>query len=252
VPDQGGASSLGLPAAVRGCLFDLDGVLTRTASTHQAAWAAMFDEFLAARARGDDFCHFSSDDYEQYLDGKPRTDGTRSFLASRDISLPEGSPDDAPGTPTVYGLGKRKNELFLQQLATRGVEIFDGSIRYVRAARAAGLSTAVVSSSANAAQVLDAGRIADLFDARVDGEVAQRCRLKGKPAPDTFLAGAAALHVDADEAAVFEDALAGVEAGRAGCFAFVVGVDRAGHAEALREHGADVVVDDLSELMDTP
>jgi HAD superfamily hydrolase (TIGR01509 family) len=170
-------------------------------------------------------------------------------LASRGISLPEGSGDDAPGFPTVQGLGKRKNELFVHRLATGSVEVFDGSIRFVRAVRAEGLATAVVSSSANATQVLAAAGIDDLFDARIDGLTARRSGLAGKPAPDTFLAGAIALGVRPDEAAVFEDALAGVEAGRAGAFAFVVGVNRTDHADALRRHGADVVVHDLSELL---
>jgi beta-phosphoglucomutase family hydrolase len=243
---------LGLPDGVRACLFDLDGVLTRTAEVHAAAWKTMFDGYLSARARhtGEPFLPFDAgDDYNRYVDGEPRADGVRSFLASRRITLPEGTADDGPEAETVAGLGRRKNDLVLGLLEERGVRAYEGSVGYVRAVRDAGLLTAVVSSSANCRAVLQAAGIADLFDARIDGVVAQREGLGGKPAPDTFLAGARALGVGPAEAVVFEDALAGVEAGRAGGFAYVVGVDRVGHAEALREHGADVVVDDLSELI---
>jgi len=240
---------LGLPDAVRACLFDMDGVLTRTATVHAAAWKQMFDEFLRERD-GDAFTPFDPvADYDEYVDGKRREDGTRSFLRSRGIELPEGSLGDRAGAGTVNGLSERKNALVLEKIREDGVEMYDGSVRYVRAARAAGLRTAVVSSSANTAQVLDAGGIADLFDARVDGVTAKERDLAGKPAPDMFLAGAEALGVPASQAVVFEDALAGVEAGRAGGFACVVGVDRAGQAEALRRHGADVVVTDLEELL---
>jgi beta-phosphoglucomutase family hydrolase len=246
------ARRLGLPAAVRACLFDLDGVLTKTASIHAAAWKAMFDDFLRRRAERSDgpFVPFEPvADYDLYVDGKPRYDGVRSFLASRGIVLPEGDPDDPPGKETIRGLGDRKNRLVLQLIAEQGVEPYEGSVRYVRAARAAGLHRAVVSSSTNCADVLIAAGIADLFEVVVDGMVARRERLRGKPAPDTFLAAARKLGVTPAEAAVFEDALAGVEAGRAGAFAYVVGVDRAGQAQALREHGADVVVSDLAELL---
>src|SRR4051794_15803015 len=221
---------LGLPDVARACLFDMDGVLTRTATVHAAAWKQMFDEFLRERD-GDSFTPFDSEaDYDEYVDGKRREDGTRSFLESRGITLPEGSPDDPPGAPTVQGLGKRKNELVLRKLAEDGVEVYPGSVRYVQAAREAGLPTAVVSSSANTAQVLDAAGIAGLFDARVDGLTAQERGLAGKPAPDMFLAGAETLGVPARRAVVFEDALAGVQAGHAGGFGFVVGVDRIGQA----------------------
>ena len=247
-----GGTLLGLPDTVRACLFDMDGVLTRTATVHQAAWKEMFDEFLRARAErtGTPFEPFTERDYDDYVDGKPREDGTRSFLAARGITLPEGGDDDPAGAVTVRSLSDRKNELVLRKLAEHGVEVFDGSVDYVRAVRRAGLSTAVVSSSANTAQILDAAGISDLFDARVDGLVARERGLRGKPAPDTFLAAAQALGVPHEHAAVFEDALAGVEAGRAGGFALVVGVDRAGQREELRGHGADVVVADLSELME--
>jgi beta-phosphoglucomutase family hydrolase len=244
---------LGLPPEVRACLFDLDGVLTRTATLHAAAWKEMFDEFLRAWARrtGEPFVPFDAlDDYDRYVDGRPRLDGTRSFLAARGIELPEGTAADAIDAGTVHGLSNRKNELVLKHMAEGGIEVFDGSVRYVRAVRAAGMPTAVVSSSANTAQVLEATGIADLFDARIDGLVAEQRGLAGKPAPDTFVAGAEALGVTPDAAAVFEDALAGVEAGRAGGFALVVGVDRVGEADELRRHGADIVVTDLSELLE--
>jgi beta-phosphoglucomutase family hydrolase len=243
---------LGLPDGIRGCLFDLDGVLTKTAKVHDAAWAEMFDSFLRDRSRstGARFVPFDPvSDYDKYIDGKPRVDGTRSFLASRGIDLPEGTEDDPPGAKTVYGLGNRKNQILLAKIRSEGVEAYEGSVRYVRAVREAGLRRAVVSSSANCRDVLAAAGIEDLFEARIDGIVAEHDQLRGKPAPDTFLAGARALGLAPAAAAVFEDALAGVEAGRAGNFGYVVGVDRVGQAAALREHGADVVVHDLSELL---
>ena len=246
---------LGLPDGIRGCLFDLDGVLTKTAKVHDAAWKQAFDDFLRARAgqSGPPFTPFDPvKDYDEYVNGKPRADGTRSFLASRGIGLPEGSPDDPPDAQTVQGLGNRKNVLLLEMIRTSGVEAYEGSVRYVRAVRDAGLRRAVVSSSANCHDVLVAAGIEDLFEARIDGVVAAREHLSGKPAPDTFLAGARALSLEPAAAAVFEDALAGVEAGRAGGFGLVVGVDRVGQAEALQAHGADIVVTDLAELLDRP
>ncbi|MBO0681704.1 MAG: beta-phosphoglucomutase family hydrolase [Candidatus Dormibacteraeota bacterium] len=245
--------SLGLPEQVTACLFDLDGVLTQTAKLHAAAWKQMFDDFLRRRAErtGEPFVPFDEvTDYDQYVDGKPRYDGVRSFLASRGVELPQGQPSDPPDAETVDGLGNRKNDLVLDLIRTRGVEPYPGSVRYVHAARDAGLRRAVVSSSANCRDVLAAARMDDLFDGVVDGVVTEREHLRGKPAPDTFLAGAHLLGVDARQAAVFEDALAGVEAGRAGAFGLVVGVDRAGQAVALRQHGADLVVSDLAELLD--
>jgi beta-phosphoglucomutase family hydrolase len=244
---------LGLPDGVRGCLFDLDGVLTQTAKVHDAAWQEMFDSYLRERsqATGEPFVPFDPvKDYEEYIDGKPREDGVRSFLTSRGIQLPEGSEDDPPAAETVHGLGNRKNEILLQRIREDGVEPYEGSVRYVKAARDAGLRRAVVSSSANAHDVLVAAGIDDLFEARIDGIVAHQQHLHGKPAPDTFLAGARALGLAPREAAVYEDALAGVAAGRAGAFGYVVGVDRLGQAAALKEHGADVVVSDLANLLD--
>ncbi len=246
---------LGLPDGVRACLFDLDGVLTETATIHAAAWKAMFDAYLHERAErtGEPFVPFDEkEDYDRYVDGKPRADGTRSFLASRGIRLPDGSPADPPDAETVYGLGTRKNELVLRMIHERGVEPYPGSVRYVEAVRDAGLRRAVVSSSTNCHDVLVAAHIDTLFDERVDGVVAEREHLRGKPEPDTFLAGARALGVEPAQAVVFEDALAGVEAGRAGRFGFVVGVDRVGQRDALRAHGADVVVSDLSDLLTAP
>jgi beta-phosphoglucomutase family hydrolase len=245
---------LGLPDEARACLFDLDGVLTRTAAVHAAAWKEMFDGFLRARAErtGEPFVPFDVvGDYGPYVDGKRREDGTRSFLESRGITLPEGDPGDPPEAETVRGLGNRKNALVLKLIEDKGVETFEGSIDYVRKARAAGLKTAVVSSSANTSQVLRVVGITDLFDARVDGLVAAERNLPGKPAPDTFIEGAREVGVTPAQAVVFEDALAGVEAGKAGRFAYVVGVNRvsAEHAAALAARGADVVVDDLSELL---
>ena len=245
---------LGLPDAIRACLFDLDGVLTPTAKLHAAAWKQMFDDFLRKRAEdGEPFVPFDAHhDYDRYVDGLPRSDGVRSFLASRRIELPEGDPNDPPDAETIAGLGNRKNELVLRLIREQGVEPYEGSVRYVKAVREAGLRCAVVSSSANCRAVLEGAGMIDLFDEIVDGVVLEREQLKGKPAPDSFLFAARALGVEPAEAAVFEDALAGVAAGRAGEFGFVVGVDRVGQADALREHGADVVVRDLAELLEQP
>jgi beta-phosphoglucomutase family hydrolase len=244
---------LGLPDGTRACLFDLDGVLTDTASVHAAAWKQMFDDFLRSRSErdGTPFREFDvKADYGPYVDGRPRLDGTRGFLRSRGIELPEGGPDDPPGAETIQALSTRKNDLVQDKIAEVGVDVYPGSVRYLRAVKEAGLTTACVSSSANAAQVLDVAGLTALIDHRVDGVSAKERGLPGKPAPDTFLAAAADLGVAKEAAVVFEDALAGVQSGRAGGFGFVVGVDRVGHADALREHGADVVVTDLAELME--
>jgi beta-phosphoglucomutase family hydrolase len=244
---------LGLPDGITACLFDLDGVLTQTAKVHAAAWKQMFDEYLRQRAeqRGEKFVEFDKvSDYDEYVDGKPRYDGVGSFLSSRGIDLPQGTSSDDPGMETIDGLGNRKNELVLKIIHDQGVEAYDGSVRYVKAARDAGLRRAVVSSSTNAGDVLTHAGIIDLFEEIVDGVVADREHLTGKPAPDTFLAGARKLGVEPAQGVVFEDALAGVAAGHAGSFGYVVGVDRVGQAQALKEHGADVVVRDLAELLD--
>jgi beta-phosphoglucomutase family hydrolase len=238
---------LRLPDAVRACLFDMDGVLTDTAATHARAWKQMFDAFLATREGQPPFD--AGADYAAYVDGKPRYDGVRDFLASRGIELPEGDPGDAADAETVTGLGNRKNELVQRLIADEGVRVYEGSRRFVEAARAEGLKTAVVSSSANTRQVLDSAGLEGLFDACVDGVVIARERLNGKPAPDSFLRGAELLGAAPEHAAVFEDALAGVAAGHAGGFASTIGVDRQGNAEELRRHGADVVVSDLAELI---
>ena len=246
---------LGLSDGIRACLFDLDGVLTQTALVHAAAWKEMFDDYLGERGRttGQESPPFDPrEDYRLYVDGMPRADGVRSFLASRGITLPEGTPDDPPDADTVYGLGSRKNELVLRLIRERGVAVYEGSVRYVHAVREAGFARAVVSASANTVDVLRTAGIDDLFDVRIDGVVAVERGLRGKPAPDTFLAAAEELGVEPSGAAVFEDALAGVEAGRAGQFGFVVGVDRVGQSEALRQRGADIVVGDLSELLERP
>ncbi len=242
---------LGLPDGVHALLFDLDGVLTQTAKVHAAAWKQMFDEYLRARAaqRGEQFVPFNDKDYDEYVDGKPRYDGVRSFLESRGIELPQGTPDDPPAAETVDGLGNRKNEIVQKLIHEKGVAPYEGSVRYVQAARDAGLPRAVVSSSTNAHDVLKAAGYDGMFDTVVDGCSVERDHLAGKPAPDTFLEGARQLGVEPAAAAVFEDALAGVQAGRAGKFGFVVGVDRVGQADALRQHGADVVVKDLAELL---
>jgi beta-phosphoglucomutase family hydrolase len=243
---------LGLPEKVTACLFDLDGVLTDTASVHGKAWKVMFDTYLSERATrtGDQFVPFDpATDYRQYVDGKKREDGVRSFLGSRGIELPEGSPDDADGIDTIYGLGNRKNKMFNNVLKDQGVEVFDGSRRYLEAVSAAGLGIAVVSASANTPEILKITGLDRFIQQRVDGNTLREEHLPGKPAPDSFLRAAQLIGVAPAAAAVFEDALSGVAAGRAGNFGFVVGVDRVGQAEELRRNGADVVVTDLAELM---
>jgi beta-phosphoglucomutase family hydrolase len=247
-------TAIGLDAGIRACLFDLDGVLTQTAAIHASAWKATFDAFLLKydeHTGRQDPPFDKGADYERYVDGRTREDGVRGFLAAREIQLPEGAPGDAPGTESVYGIGAAKQEAFLKLLDKHGPQVFDGSVAYVRAARAAGLRCAVVTSSANCDAILAAAGISDLFDATVDGHDVAVQHLHGKPAPDSYLAGARAVGVAAEHAAVYEDALAGVESGRAGGFGAVVGVDRIGgeHGRHLSEHGATVVVKDLSELL---
>jgi beta-phosphoglucomutase family hydrolase len=237
-----------LPDTIKACLLDMDGVLTDTASTHARAWKKTFDEFL--ERRGIDPPFDLDADYKAYVDGKTRYDGVRDFLASRGIELPEGTPDDPAEAETVAGVGNRKNELVQRLIAEEGVVVYEGSVLFVKEARRAGLKTAVVSSSANTEQILESAGISDLFDARVDGVVIAREKLNGKPAPDSFLRGAELLGVAPEAGAVFEDALAGVGAGRAGEFGLVVGVDRHGNPQALLDHGADVAVSDLAELVE--
>jgi len=250
---------LGLPDRIVACLFDLDGVLTQTATVHEAAWKQMFDAYLHERAartgpeapdKSEPFRAFEEADYDRYVDGKPRFDGVRSFLESRGIQLPEGTHDDPPDAETIGGLGNRKNQLVVALIHSQGVKPYEGSVRYVHAVIEAGLKRAVVSSSTNCRDVLAAAGIADLFDTIVDGHVAEQRHLRGKPAPDTFLEAAKELGVAPRDAAVFEDALAGVGAGRAGGFGYVVGVDRVGQAKELLTHGADIVVSDLAGLLE--
>ncbi|AQA01614.1 hypothetical protein BVC93_03280 [Mycobacterium sp. MS1601] len=242
----------GLPEHIHACLFDLDGVLTDTASVHNKAWTAMFDDFLHRRY-GDGYTPFDPvADYRQYIDGRKREDGVRSFLASRGITLPDGQLSDSADTETVYGLGNRKNALFEKTMHTDGVTVFEGSERYLQAVREAGKAIAVVSSSANTREVLDLTGLARYVDVRVDGVTMREEGIPGKPAPDSFLRAAQLLDTPPEAAVVYEDALAGVEAGRAGGFGLVIGIDRHHQGEALREHGADVVVADLAELMETP
>jgi beta-phosphoglucomutase family hydrolase len=243
---------LGLPDGTRACLFDLDGVLTDTASVHAAAWKQMFDEYLQARAEreGTPFTPFDiATDYAAYVDGKPRLAGTDSFLRSRGIELPEGGPGDAPDAETLYTLSTRKNALVQEKIVTVGVEVYPGSVRYLHAVKDAGLATAVVSSSANAEQVLNVAGLADLIDHRVDGVTAKERGLPGKPAPDTFLHAAEVLGATAATSVVLEDAVSGVRAGRAGSFGLVIGVDRGAGHETLTEAGADLVVSDLAETL---
>lgn len=243
---------LGLPDGVTAGLFDMDGVITQTATVHDKAWKEMFDEFLREWSAEHNVAFVPFDpvhDYDEYVDGKPRMEGTASFLESRGIRLPPGTEADPPGAHTVWGLSNKKNDLILKVLARDGVQVYDGSVRYVKAVREAGLRTAIVSSSANTQAVLLAAGVADLFDVRVDHQVAEARKLHGKPAPDTYLEAARLLGVAAANAAVFEDALAGVAAGQAGNFGYVVGVDRVGQADQLHAHGADVVAKDLAELL---
>jgi len=240
---------IGLPDHVTAALFDLDGVLTGTAELHRDAWREMFDAYLRARD-AEHFVPFSDRDYADHVDGRPRADGVRTFLTARGIVLPDGDPGDPPDAETVNGLGNRKNELVQTLIAERGVRPYPGSVRYLEAARNAGLGIGVVTSSANGAAVLKAADLTRFIQTLVDGIVIARDQLRGKPAPDSFLAGARALGVAPANAAVFEDALAGVRAGREGGFGFVVGVDRADQADLLRAQGADVVVEDLAELLE--
>lgn len=238
---------LGLPDSIRACLFDLDGVLTDTASVHRKAWAATFDPVLHAHGQAP----FTEQDYVDYVDGKPRLDGVRDFLASRRIDVPAGTPGDPADADTIYGIAERKNADVLARIKRDGVHVFPGSQRFIEAATQAGLRRVVVSSSANTAEVLQVTGLDKYVEARVDGLTLAQRGLAGKPAPDSFLAGAAAVGVEPSAATVFEDATAGVEAGHRGGFGFVVGVNRVddAHARALRDHGASTVVNDLGDLL---
>jgi beta-phosphoglucomutase family hydrolase len=242
---------LGLPSGIIAGLFDLDGVLTGTARVHAAAWEQMFDDFLRgwSHQSGRPYQAFTDADYNTSVDGRPRADGVRTFLASRGITVPEGQPDDPPERQTIYGLGNRKNEILLRMIREHGVDVYPGSMRYLTAAKAAGLRRAVVTASANGAEVIRAAGMEPLVEIRVDGIVAAQRNLRGKPEPDTFLAAAADLGVTPAQACVFEDSVAGVQAGHAGGFGYVVGVDRVGHADDLLRHGASTVVKDLAELL---
>lgn len=233
-------------------LFDLDGVLTDTAKVHAACWKRMFDNFLRQRAeeKKEPFVSFDiGTDYKLYVDGKLRYEGVRSFLESREIQLPYGDPEDPPSRETTCGLGNLKDEMVKEAFRSEGVEAYEGAVAFVRHLRSQGIKTAVVSASSNCEAILKAAGIADLFDVRIDGEVAARLKLAGKPEPDTFLKAAEELGIEPDRGVVVEDAISGVQAGRKGGFALVIGVNRKGDAEALRENGADIVVADLGEML---
>ncbi len=232
-------------------LFDLDGVVTRTAGVHAKAWKKLLDEYLERRARavGSVFAPFDViDDYQNYVDGRPRQEGVKSFLEARGINLPEGDPSDSPDAETLNGLGKRKDRYFLESLAEEGAQLCEGVRAFIETARGRGVRTAIVSSSENCAAVLAAAGASDLFDVRVDGKIRRELELRGKPAPDTYLEAAKRLNSQPNRAAIFEDALVGVEAGRAGGFGLVVGVGHGQHAADLAAHGADIVVDNLASL----
>lgn len=249
---RSGRAGVGLSPTIAACLFDLDGVLTRTAEVHAAAWKRMFDPFLrewAARTGRPQDPFDAAQDYAAHVDGRPRADGVRAFLASRAIRLPEGGPEDPPAVETVNGLANRKNELVAELIERQGVRAYEGSVRFLEAVRAAGLRCAVVTSSENAEPVLRAAGLGDRFDVRVDGVVVRELGLAGKPAPDEFLEAARRLGVAPAHAAVFEDAVAGVTAGRTGGFGQVIGVDRGRRRAELSAAGADLVVGDLAELL---
>lgn len=242
-------------SAFRAFLFDMDGVVTRTARVHAAAWKRMFDEYLSQRAKatGKPFVPFNSrTDYQRYVDGKPRQEGAESFLRSRGIDLPMGSLNDGPDVQTVNGLANRKDRYFLDTLEHHGVTVFQGTVRFIRNARSRGIRTAIVSSSRNCKAVIAKAGLTSLFDARVDGIDLHDQHLKGKPAPDTYVEAGRRVHAAPDQSAIFEDAVAGVEAGRAGRFRLVVGLGSGSHAVDLRAHGANLVVAELGsvELLD--
>jgi trehalose 6-phosphate phosphatase len=238
-------------AGLRAFLFDLDGVVTKTAKVHAASWKRLFDDYLSQRAQktGQPFKPFDTvADYLRYVDGKPRQDGAESFLRARGIDLPLGGPDDGPDEETVNGLANRKDRYFNEALDRRGVDVFDGTVRFIRDARARGIHTAIVSSSRNCKAIVAKAGLTALFEARVDGIDALDLHLKGKPDPDTYLEAAKRLKTAADQSAIFEDAVAGVEAGQAGHFRLVVGIGHGAHGADLRAHGAGLVVADLGKV----
>ncbi len=239
------------PQKYQAVIFDLDGVVTQTQDLHARAWKEMFDEFLRQHARQEKkpFQPFDiHTDYLTYVDGKPRFDGVESFLASRGIELSLGNPEDSPDQDTVYGLGKRKDRLFLERLEREGAQVYGTTVDLIYQIRDLGMRTAIISSSRNCRKILEATHLTTLFDAMVDGIESQKLGLQGKPAPDIFLEAARRIQVSPDRSVVIEDALSGVQAGKRGNFALVIGVDRGGHAQALRKNGADIVVQDLSEV----
>lgn len=244
--------NLKLPENIRACLFDMDGVLTQTAKVHSEAWKAMFDAFLKQRAEqdGSPFVPFNiTTDYVKYVDGRLRQDGVRTFLQSRGIEIPEGNTDDDASVESIYGLGNRKNNQVVQLIQTEGVETFADAIAFLHAVRSAGIKTAVVSASKNTPEVLRVTNLTDQFDFVMHGGIAAEMHLPGKPAPDTFLAAAEALGEPAANCAVLEDAISGVQAGKAGSFGYVIGVDRVNHGEELKANGADIVLRNLEELV---
>lgn len=238
------------PKRIAAVIFDMDGVVTQTAGVHMAAWKRLFDEFFEQRSHriGEPFKEFTEADYREYVDGMPRYDGVAKLLASRGISLPQGTPDDPPGDASVCALGNRKNVYFNREIEERGVQRYDSSVALIEQLKAAGVHTGIISASKNTTMVLTGTGVRDLFETQIDGNVAAELGLPGKPAPAVFLEAARRLGVSPDRAAVVEDAIAGVEAGRRGGFALVIGVDRTGHPQALKEGGADVVVRDLSQV----
>lgn len=236
---------------IDGVVFDMDGVVTQTATVHARAWKRLFDDYLRERCRrtGERFVPFDGDaDYRLYVDGKARYDGVHSFLRSRGMDLPKGEPGDSPQSETECGLGNRKNAFFLKEVEEHGVQPYETTVALIRRLKESGFATAVISASENTTQVLEAAGVRSLFEAQIDGLVARELGLPGKPDPAVFLEAARRIGVTPARAAVVEDALAGVEAGRRGGFALVIGVDRTGHADALKDRGADVVVEDLAEV----
>ena len=232
-------------------IFDLDGVVTRTAKAHEAAWKKLFDDYLEEIGNRDGIrCRpFSNEDYRLYVDGKPRYAGVQSFIESRGIDVPPwGDPEDPPGYETIYGIGNKKNELFNDYIRKEGVEVYESTIALIRSLRDRKIRTGIVTSSKNCSTVLDAAGIGNLFDTKVDGLDAERLHLAGKPHPGIFIHAARNLQIKPERAVVVEDAIAGVQAGKSGRFGCVIGVDRDGQGEALQENGADITVRDLSEI----